>query len=310
MPKHDLRRIGDLTLEDVRAVFDLAATLKAELKRRALRPLLAGRSVAMLFEKPSLRTRATFDLGAAQLGAHPISFTGAEVGLGRRESIPDVARNLERWVDLVVMRTFAQSNVDQLAAHCSKPVINALSDYEHPCQALADFFTLNEHFGSLDSLRVAYVGDGNNVTHSLLLLGALLGVEMRVATPDGYAPAAAVVEQARRTHPRGAAGVWTGHDPLECVRGCDAVYTDVWASMGQEHEAAERARAFAGYQVNSALLARAKPGAKVMHCLPAHRGEEISDDAMDSPHSIVFDQAENRLHVQKAVMAYLFERSR
>jgi ornithine carbamoyltransferase len=205
----------------------------------------------------------------------------------------------------VVLRTFAHANVEQLAAHCSKPVINALSDHEHPCQAMSDYFTLGEHLGSFDQARLGYLGDGNNVTHSLLLLGALLGADLRVATPAGYEPDPQVVRRARALHPRGEAGVWIGHDPRECLKGRNAVYTDIWASMGQESEAEQRARAFAAYRLDRSLLAQAEPGAKVMHCLPAHRGEEITDEVIDGPQSIVFDQAENRLHVQKAILIYL-----
>ncbi len=310
MSKRDLRKMEDFTREDVERVFQLSMTLKDEVKRRVFRPLLAGCSMAMFFEKPSLRTRSTFDLGIYQLGGHSIYFQQAEVGLGQRESIPDVARNLERWFDLIMARVFAQKTVDELAAYCSKPVINALSDEEHPCQALADFLTLKEYFGSLSNVTLAYVGDGNNVTNSLMLLAGLTGLKIRVATPNGYAPKCEIVERARALHPDGAAGVFLTEDPQDAVRGCDAIYTDVWASMGQEAEAEERAKVFASYQLNSKLASGAKPGAKIMHCLPAHRGLEITDELMDGPNAVVYDQAENRLHVQKAVMAYLYEQSR
>ncbi|OPZ16234.1 MAG: Ornithine carbamoyltransferase [candidate division BRC1 bacterium ADurb.BinA364] len=305
MANKDLRGILDLTPDDVEEIFALAAELKAEVKRGVFRPLLANRTLAMIFEKPSLRTRTTFDVGMFQLGGHAIYISSAEVGLGKRESVPDVARNLERWVDLICARTFSHATVEGLAAHCSIPVVNALCDREHPCQALADFLTLREHFGSLDGLRLAYVGDGNNVAHSLMLLAALTGVSIRICTPKGYEPDPKIAAEARARHPRGPKSVWIGSNLEEGLAGSRAVYTDVWASMGQEAEAAERARIFAPFQVNMELLSMAEPNAKVMHCLPAHRGEEITSEALDSPNSIVLDQAENRLHAQKAVLAIL-----
>ncbi len=310
MSKRDLRGIEDFSSDDVAKVFALARTLKDEVKQRIFRPLLSGCSLAMFFEKPSLRTRSTFDLGIFQLGGHSVYFQPNEVGLGHRESIPDAARNLERWFDMIMARVFSQSTVDELARYCSKPVINALSDHEHPCQALTDLFTLQENVGTLDDKCLAYVGDGNNVTHSLMLLAAKVGLRISIATPAGYAPNATVVQRAREMHPLGEKGISLFEDPHKAVENCSAVYTDVWASMGQEAEAEERARIFAPYQLNAALLSRAKQNAKVMHCLPAHRGLEITDEVMDSPNSIVFDQAENRLHVQKAIMVYLFEQSK
>lgn len=308
--KRDLRGIEDFSREDVERVFALAATLKDEVRRRVFRPLLAGCSLAMFFEKPSLRTRSTFDLGMFQLGGHSVYFHPSEVGLGQRESVADAARNLERWFDMIMARVFKQSTIDELAQFSSKPVINALSDVEHPCQAMTDLFTLREHLGSLDTACLGYVGDGNNVTHSLMLLCSILGVRMSVVTPEGFEPREEIVKRAMALHPLGGRGITVSNDIREALADCDAVYTDVWASMGQEDEAEARARVFAPYQVNARLMGCTKPGAKVMHCLPAHRGQEITDEVIDGPGSIVYDQAENRLHVQKAIMVYLFEQSR
>jgi ornithine carbamoyltransferase len=296
-----LLSIADLSSEDVQDLFRLAAEWKARTKAREARTPLAGYSLALVFEKPSLRTRVTFEVGMAQVGGATVYLAGQDVGLGRRESIADVARNLGRWVDVVAARTFAQATVDDLARHAGIPVVNALSDHEHPCQALADFFTLWERGFDLGRLRLAWIGDGNNVCHSLLLLAGLLGTEMVVAVPPGYEPDARVLETAR---------TWGGrlrvtHDVPEAARGADAIYTDAWVSMGQEAERERRLEAFSRYQVNERVMGFAKPGAFAMHCLPAHRGEEITDDVLDGPQSIALDQAENRLHVQKAVLLRL-----
>ena len=307
MRKKDLRGIEDLSREDAEAIFDLTGALKAEVKRGEFRPLLAGRTLAMIFEKPSLRTRVTFDAGMFQLGGHAIYVGPGEVGLGHRESPTDVARNLGRWVDIVVARTFKQDTIDELAQRCWKPVINALSDREHPCQAMADFFTLQEQIGAFKDVCLGYVGDGNNVAHSLMLLGALVGAEVRVATPPGFEPDPQILARAQALHPCGSKGIVVWNDPQKALSGCNAVYTDVWASMGQEEETERRAMVFAPYQLNAALLACAERGAKIMHCLPAHRGVEITDEVIDSPDSVVYEQAENRLHVQKAIMVRLFE---
>jgi ornithine carbamoyltransferase len=254
-----------------------------------------------VFEKPSLRTRVTFEVGMAQLGGASVYLAGQDIGLGTRESIPDVARNLGRWVDVIVARTFAQSTVDELARHAGVPVVNALSDHEHPCQALADLFTLWERGLDLRRIRLAWFGDGNNVCHSLMLVAALLGTEMAIAVPPGYEPDSRVLETAR---------AWGGRitltdDVPAAARGADAVYTDVWTSMGQEVERERRLEAFSRYQVNERVMGFAKPDAVVMHCLPAHRGEEITDAVLDGPRSVVLDQSENRLHVQKAVLLRL-----
>ena len=291
--------LADISSADARDLIDLAVKVKANPSDYATR--LTGKVLAMLFEKPSLRTRATFEIGMVQLGGHALYFGPNEVGLGKRESVADVARNLSRWSDIVMARVFAHQSIVELAEHGSVPVINGLCDFEHPCQALGDFLTLQEHRGNLKGMTLAWLGDGNNVLHSLIFAGAHLGVSVRAATPKGYEPSVKVVEAAR---------AWGGdilitNDPREAVKGADAVYTDVWASMGQEGEAAERDKQFRPYQVNAELMAAAGTDALFMHCLPAHRGDEVTDEVMDSPNSIVFDQAENRLHIQKAIMLAL-----
>ena len=291
--------IADISSEDARSLIDLAVKVKAKSSDYATK--LSGKILAMLFEKPSLRTRATFEVGMIQLGGHALYFGPNEIGLGKRESVSDVARNLSRWADIVMARVFAHQSVVELAEHGSIPIVNGLCDFEHPCQALGDFLTLQEHKGDLKGKTLAWLGDGNNVLHSLIFAGARLGVSVRAGTPKGYEPDTKVVETARS---------WGGdvlitNDPLEAVKGADAVYTDVWASMGQEDETAERAKLFRPYQVNAELMAAAGTDAAFMHCLPAHRGDEVTDEVMDSPNSIVFDQAENRLHIQKAIMLAL-----
>jgi ornithine carbamoyltransferase len=298
--KH-LLSIQDLDGAAVEAVFRLTGELKARAKARTPDTSLAGYSLALVFEKPSLRTRVTFEVGMAQLGGAAVYLAAQDIGLGRRESVADVARNLGRWVDAIAARTFSQGTVEELARHAGVPVINGLSDQEHPCQALADLFTLQERGLDLGGLRLAWVGDGNNVCHSLILLAALTGTEMVAACPPGYGPAESVLAAARARGGR----VRVTADPEEAVRGADAVYTDVWVSMGQEAERERRREVFGPYQVNERLVGLARPQAVVMHCLPAHRGEEITDAVLDGRRSAVLDQAENRLHVQKAVLLTL-----
>ncbi len=295
----DFLTLSERTRAELEFLLQLALQVKA--RPEQVRGALDGKTLAMLFEKPSLRTRATFEIGMNQLGGRALYFNPQEVGLGTRESVPDVARNLSRWVDVIMARVFAHATVAGLAEHSTVPVINGLSDFEHPCQALGDFQTLLEHKGRLDGLTLAWLGDGNNVCHSLIAGAARLGIRMRVVTPPGYEPDPAVVKDAR------AAGgdVTLTHDPAEAVAGADAVYTDVWASMGQENEAVERAKVFRPFQVNAGLMRRAAPQALFMHCLPAHRGDEVTDEVMDAPYSVVFDQAENRLHSQKAILLAL-----
>ena len=287
----------------VRELLHLAADVKARPDR--YRGALAGRFLALIFEKPSLRTRVTFEVGIASLGGSSVFLDHTETKLGQRESIPDVAKNLERWVQGIVARTFTQESIDALAENTSIPVINALSDRYHPCQALSDFFTLQERFSGLRGLKLAYVGDGNNVCHSLLSIAARAGAHLRIASPAGYDPDPSVVSEAKRTARETRGKIELCNLPEEAVADAQAIYTDVWTSMGQEEESAARESAFAGYQVNDALLAQAAPDAVFMHCLPAHRGSEVSAEVIDSPRSIVFDQAENRLHVQKAILLTL-----
>lgn len=300
----DFLTLASVPTEVVRGVLERAAAYKRRPQRAGAGPLL-GRSVALLFEKPSLRTRTTFEVGVHQLGGHPIYLGKDEVNLGVRETVADVARNLERWVDMVVIRTFEHARVEELAQYAHVPVINALSDYEHPCQALADMLTLEEHLGALSGATLAYVGDGNNVAHALLHAAAACGVNLRIATPAGFAPDSAVVSIARRRAATTGARIILTTDPYEAVDDAQAVYTDVWTSMGSEHAHAQRLAAFAGFQIDDELMNAAAPGALFMHCLPAHRGEEVAASVIDGLHSVVFDQAENRLHTQKALMALL-----
>ena len=287
----------------VRELFHLAADIKARPDR--YRAALAGRFLALIFEKPSLRTRVTFEVGIASLGGASVFLDHTAVRLGQRESIRDVAKNLERWVQGIVARTFSQESLDQLAEHGRIPVVNALSDRFHPCQALSDFFTLEERFTTLRGLKVAYVGDGNNVCHSLLTVGARTGAHIRVATPAGFEPDPVVVSEAKRVARETRGKIEILQSPEEAVADAQAIYTDVWASMGQEEEVAAREIAFQGYQVNEALVSLAAPDAVFLHCLPAHRGSEVSEGVIDSPRSIIFDQAENRMHVQKAILLTL-----
>ncbi len=289
---------ADLTGEHTLHLFRVASALKQGRKTGSRAAPLSGRTFALIFEKPSLRTRVTFEVGIVQLGGRAVYLSGAEIGLGTREAVPDVARNLSRWVDGIAARVYAHATVDGLARHATIPVINALSDHEHPCQALADYFTLWERGLDPARMRLGWIGDGNNVCHSLVLLGALLGTSMIAACPPGHGPDARVLAQVAKLGGR----LQVTEDPREAAAGADVLYTDVWVSMGQEAEREQRRRTFAPYRIDEALLARAKPSALVMHCLPAHRGEEITDGVLDGPQSIVLDQAENRLHAQKAII--------
>ena len=299
----DIVSTRELGPEGVRAVLDLAAVMKA--RPEEFRSALAGKQMAMFFEKPSLRTRLTFEAGMVSLGGTAMFVDQTQERLDAREKLSDVARNLERWVDVIVLRTFSQQTIADMAKHASVPVINALSDVEHPCQALADFLTLRERFGDVNAIQLAYVGDGNNVAHSLTLTAACLGSSIRVAAPRGYEPASEIVEAAREIGKETGARIELVNDPQEAVAGADAVYTDAWVSMGQERETQEREKVFPPYQVNAELMAKAAPHAVFMHCLPAHRGLEVTDEVMDSEQSVIFEQAENRLHVQKAILYLL-----
>lgn len=296
----DFISLADFSQEEIVAFLDLADNLKAKQRKRIPHRLLEGKTLAMIFEKPSLRTRVTFHTGMFQLGGDSVLI---ETTLGARESVPDVARNLARWVDGIMARTFRHSDVIQLAEYANVPVINALTDLLHPCQILADAQAIREHKGrDLSSLKLAFVGDGNNVFHSWAHFASKVPINLTLVCPPGYEPSEKIVEHARSM----ASGqIEITHDVESGVKDADAVYTDVWASMGQEKETIERERAFAAYQVNDRLMALAKKDALFMHCLPAHRGSEVTDSVMDSPNSIVFDQAENRLHAQKAVLATL-----
>jgi ornithine carbamoyltransferase len=297
----DFTRDLDITTPELHSLLDLAADLK-----RAPRNYIdaaRGRSIALLFEKPSLRTRLTFELAIQQMGGNSVTSEGA---IGVREPLKDVARNLDRWVDAIVARTFAQATVDGLAKRSSVPVVNALSDLFHPCQALADLQTLAEHFGKLKGLKLAFIGDGNNVAHSLMLCAARTGIEFALARPEGYGPDPAVLAQAREFGVK----IEVTTDPNDAVANAHAVYTDVWASMGQENEASVRREIFAPFQVDEDLMAHALPEAIFLHCLPAKRGEEVTDAVIESTRSRVFDQAENRLHAQKALLLMLFKESR
>jgi ornithine carbamoyltransferase len=302
--KRDLLDLCSLSADELWGLLNLAARLKGELRAGLEHPYLRGRTLAMIFQKPSLRTRLTFETGMAQLGGHAIYLAPQDIGIGERESVKDVARNLSRWVDLVMIRTFAHEICVELALEASVPVINGLTDLLHPCQLLADLLTLKERFGAFDKLRVAFVGDGFNVCQSWIEAAALARFELRVGCPAGYEPQQEFVELMHR----GRLGLLT-HDPIEAVRGADVIYTDTWTSMGHEKEAAQRQRDFKAFQVNRDLLSHARRGAVVMHCLPAHRGEEITDEVLDGTRSLVLDQAENRLHAQKAVMVWLLRPS-
>jgi ornithine carbamoyltransferase len=304
-----LLSVADLDGGTISDLIEHALVLKSLAPGDGRAALLAGRSVALLFDKPSLRTRVSFEIGIQRLGGHTTSLSGAEIGLGSREPLADIARTLSRYVDAIVVRMLSHDGLAELAAASGVPVVNALSELEHPCQALADMLTLREHLGSLRGRQLAYVGDGNNVCHSLLLAGAALGLGVRVATPRGYEPDPAIVAEAAHLARRTGAHVEVGHDPVEAVRDADAIYTDVWASMGEEQEAAERRRAFAGFRVTQQLV-DVSPTALVMHCLPAHRGEEIDAEVIDGPRSVAFDQAENRLYAQQAVLVHLLNARR
>jgi ornithine carbamoyltransferase len=300
---NDFLSIRDFSSEHIIRLLELAADIKAS--PVAYTDALKGKTLAMIFEKPSLRTRVSFDVGIHQLGGFSLYLSPAEINLGKRESVYDVARNLERMVQGIMIRTFAREIVEQMAEHAAIPVINGLTDYSHPCQAMADYLTILEVKGDTHGLKVAFIGDGNNVAHSLMFAGAQLGAHVWIATPRGYEPDAEAVRWARER------GVETGgtctitNDPIEAACEADVVYTDVWTSMGQESEVEKRRKVFLPFQVNAVLLGCAKPDAIFLHCLPAHRGEEVTPEVIDGPRSVVFQQAENRLHAQKAILLEL-----
>ena len=296
--KRDLTSIFDLTRDEIYKIFEITRELKEKQKKGVEHKLLKDKTLAMIFEKPSLRTRVTFETGMTQLGGHAIYLAPADIQLGKRESVKDVAKNLSRWVDIIMARVFSHKTIKELAENADVPVINGLCDLEHPCQILCDLFTVIEKKGELNKITLAYIGDGNNVCNSFVAASALLDFKLNVATPDGYKPNKEYMERAKNLK-------WTDN-PIDAVKDADVIYTDVWASMGQEAEAEQRKKIFKPYQLNSTLLENTqKKDYIIMHCLPAHRGEEITDEVIDGPHSIVFDQAENRLHIQKGIMVFL-----
>ena len=308
MPSKDFLSIRDFTPQEIRQFLHVAGQLKAY--PNVYQTALKGKTLAMIFEKPSLRTRVTFDVGIEQLGGHPLYLSPAEISLGKRESVYDVAKNLERMVQGIMIRTFAHQAVEELARHAAIPVINGLTDYSHPCQAMADYLTMLELKGRTVGLKVAYIGDGNNVARSLMFAGAQLGAEVWIATPPGFEPDKDAITWTNNRCATTHAGLTITNDPKLAAWQADVVYTDVWASMGQEAETESRKRIFAPYQVNQQLFRHAKADAIFLHCLPAHRGDEVTDEVIDGPHSFVFQQAENRLHAQKAILLELMKRER
>jgi len=305
MGRHNFLSIKDFSPEEIRYLLDLASEMKAH--PSAHTGALKGKTLAMIFEKPSLRTRVSFDVGIQQLGGFSLYLSNAEINLGKRESVYDVAKNLERMVQGIMIRTYAHETVERLAEYANIPIINGLTDYSHPCQAMADYLTMLELKGDVAGLKVAFIGDGNNVCHSLMFAGAQLGAHVWVATPGGYEPKPEAVEWALQRGTQTGGTCTLTHDPVEAAWDADVIYTDVWASMGQEAETEARRRVFIPYQVNSELFRQAKFDALFMHCLPAHRGDEVTDEVIDSAHSVVYQEAENRLHVQKAILLELME---
>jgi len=299
----DFLSLRDFAPNEIHHLLELAVDIKA--RPAAFSTALRGKTLAMIFEKPSLRTRVTFDVGIQQLGGFSLYLSPAEISLGKRESIHDVAKNLERMVQGIMIRTFAHQIVEEMAKEASVPVINGLTDFSHPCQAIADFLTIKEVKGRVDAVKLAFVGDGNNVAHSLMFAGALLGAHVTIVCPKGYEPKGDATAWSTAQAAKTGGSIVVTNDPVEGVRGADVIYTDVWASMGQEAEADARKRLFLPYQVNEAMVERAKPDVSFMHCLPAHRGEEVTAGVIDSPRSVVFQEAENRLHAQKAIMLEL-----
>jgi ornithine carbamoyltransferase len=303
--KRDFLAETDFTRDEILQTLDVAAKLKKETRSGLAHPVLQGQTLAMIFQKPSNRTRVSFEIGMYQLGGHAVYLGPQEIGLGTRESVADVARVLARYCDGIMARVFGHHLVEELATWAPVPVINGLSDLLHPCQILGDSLTIMEHKGRIENIKLAYVGDGNNITNSWLNLSTLLSLDLRIASPKGYEPNAELLNKARQA---GKSKITMTDDPVAAVRGADVVYTDTWASMGQESEAEMRKAVFRPFTVNSTLLQHADKDHIVMHCLPAHRGDEITDEVMDGPHSVVFDEAENRLHIQKAIMVKLMER--
>ena len=300
--KKDFLSIADYSRDEIESIFDLTRELKTKTKRGEKHHLCAGKTMAMIFAKPSARTRISFETGMYQLGGYALYLAPGDIGIGKREAVRDIARVISRYNDIIMARLFDHRHILELAEYSDAPVINGLTDYNHPCQIMADIYTVLEHRGNLDDLKVVYVGDGNNVANSWINLAAKLPLQLIICAPLGYEPDTATLDYARKA---GISEVAVETDPVKAVSDADVVYTDVWASMGQEAEAEKRKKIFAKYQVNAALMKHAKSDALVMHCLPAHRGDEITDDIIDGKQSIVFDEAENRMHVQKAIIVKL-----
>jgi len=300
----DFLSIADLSKDEIYSIFDLARELKEKQKKRQPHHILAGHALAMIFQKPSTRTRVSFEVGMFQLGGHALYLGPDDIQIGKRETIADVAQTISRYVDIIMARLFGHEDILELAQNASVPVVNGLTDLLHPCQIMADMLTIYEKKQSIEGVKVAYIGDGNNVAHSWINIAGKLPMTLTIACPEGYDPDEAILSAARDS---GVSAIEIHRSPADAAREADVIYTDVWASMGQEAEAEERKKAFEGFQVDSALLAHARPDCLVMHCLPAHRGEEISAEVIDGPNAIVFDEAENRLHVQKAIMVKLLE---
>jgi ornithine carbamoyltransferase len=297
--------LTDFSPDELSSILDLAIQLKTEWRRTGNRPLLKDKVLAMVFQKPSLRTRVSFDMAMRQVGGDALYISPNEIGLGKRESVADVSRVLSGYVDAIMARVFEHDHILELAEYASVPVINGLSDYNHPCQAMADALTMLEHLGRLEGLNLTYMGDGNNVAISLLFLSALMGMNFTIASPQGYEIPSDVFAEAISIAKETGASLRQSEDPHEAVLDATVIYTDTWTSMGQEVEAEKRRKVFPPYQVNSHLVSEADPSVIVMHCLPAHRGEEITDEVADGPHSVIFQQAENRMHAQKAILVYL-----
>lgn len=302
--KKDFLSIADLTKEEIFAIFELAKDLKAKVKKDEPHAILAGQSLAMIFQKPSARTRVSFQVGMFQLGGHALYLGPNDIQIGKRESVADVARTLSRYVNIIMARLFGHQDIEELAKYATVPVVNGLTDLLHPCQIMADVLTIYEHRGNLDGVKVAYIGDGNNVANSWINMAARVPMTLAIGCPEGYEPDAAILNAARAEN---ISQIEIYHTPQAAAKDADVIYTDVWASMGQEAEAEKRKEVFRDFQVNQQLLQQAHPDCLVLHCLPAHRGEEITDEVIDGPHSVVFDEAENRLHVQKAIMVKLLE---
>ena len=300
--KKDFLSIADLTRDEIFDIFDLSRELKEKTRKREAHHLLPGYTLAMIFAKPSARTRISFETGIYQLGGYALYLAPTDIGIGKREAVKDIGRVISRYNDLIMARLFDHAHIEELAEYSSVPVINGLTDYNHPCQIMADAFTILEHLGILENIKITYIGDGNNIANSWINFASRVPIHLVICTPRNYEPDAVTLKNAQAA---GLSKIEVLSDPITAVKDADVVYTDVWASMGQEAEAEERRRIFQPYQLNSELLKHASPDVKVMHCLPAHRGDEITDEVIDGPHSIVFEEAENRMHVQKAIMVKL-----